>query len=237
MRHERGVIRTLIVEDDPGVSRMLVKNLEALEGFEVVGTAATGAAAVEFAATNDIDLILLDMHLPDFSGIEVLHRIRLQSAEIVDVIVVSSANESVTVRLASAALVVGYLVKPFSRSVFELRLVAYRAVFLARSADSARTTALAQADIDGVIARRAVTASNAVIRLPKGLAPSTASLVLKAVGESEVNSATEVAGRCGLARGTARRYLDYLQRTGVIVVAHRYGVRGRPELLYSIAPG
>jgi len=115
-------IRTLIVEDDASVCRLHVRYLEGVGGFVVVGTAANGAEAVEFAATQTVDLVLLDMHLPDFSGIEVLHRLRSLTFDEVDVIVVTSAHETVTVRQAAAARVSDYLVKPFSRAVFELRL-------------------------------------------------------------------------------------------------------------------
>ncbi|KGJ71595.1 hypothetical protein GY21_21125, partial [Cryobacterium roopkundense] len=83
-----GTIRTLIVDDDASVCRLHVRYVEGLAGFTVVGTAATGQEAVDFAAANEVDLILLDMHLPDFSGIEVLHRLRGLTRDAIDVIVV-----------------------------------------------------------------------------------------------------------------------------------------------------
>ena len=240
-------IRTLIVEDDASVCRLHVRYLEGVGGFVVVGTAATGAEAVEFASTHTVDLVLLDMHLPDFSGIEVLHRLRSLTFDEVDVIVVTSAHETVTVRQAAAARVSDYLVKPFSRAVFELRLSAYRAMFLARPTSDTGQIPLRQDDIDRLIAPlrplvgadpvpRAARAADEN-RLPKGLAQPTVDLVLEALRQGEVSTAVQVAVSCGLARGTARRYLDYLRRAGLVEVTHRYGVRGRPELLYSRSPG
>jgi len=274
-------IRALVVDDDASVCSLHVRYLEALAGFTVVGTAATGQEAVDFVATTEVDLILLDMHLPDFSGIEVLHRLRSLSRDATDVIVVTSANEPVTVGQAAAARVADYLVKPFSRSVFELRMAAYRAGFGARSVVGSPAGSLRQAEIDGLLrparprtdtgridtgridtgridtgrtdtgridnvrgggvrgegARVDGGGPGSAARLPKGLAAPTVALVLDVLRSREVSSVTDVADACGLARGTARRYLDFLRASGRAQVTHRYGVRGRPELLYSLAPG
>jgi response regulator of citrate/malate metabolism len=159
------------------------------------------------------------------------------------------------VHQAAAARVSDYLVKPFSRSVFELRLGSYRARFKAQilvrsSAESvAGAGALRQQDIDALmipvgIGGAAGTARTARVlvdsslkeSLPKGLAPATVAVVLQALAAREVSSASDVATAAGMARGTARRYLDFLLAEGTAIVTHRYGVRGRPELLYSLAP-
>ncbi|WP_104134001.1 response regulator [Cryobacterium sp. Y62] len=266
-------IRTLIVEDDASVSCLHVRYLEGVGGFTVAGTAATGAEAVAFVTDHEVDLVLLDMHLPDFSGIEVLHRLRALTFENIDVIVVSSATEAVTVRQAAAASVADYLVKPFSHAVFDLRLAGYRARFAARFRSDTGQIPLRQVDIDRLVAGRepapapatrpislrpapaqpsgppgaAVSAPRGAgslvfprfefDRLPKGLSEPTVGLVMQAVRAQEVSTAIEVATGCGLARGTARRYLDYLRQAGFVDVTHRYGARGRPELLYnSVTP-
>ena len=240
-----GSIRTLIVDDDASVRLLHARYLGGISGFTVLGTVGTGADAVQFAAENDVDLILLDMHLPDYSGIEVLHRLRSLTLDAIDVIVVTSANELVTVRQAAAARVADYLVKPFSRAVFELRLTAYRAQFGAAALAADSRAALKQDDIDGLVGPRSIVPAARMpaaetpppARLPKGLAEPTISRILEAIAAREVSSSTEIARDCGLARGTARRYLDYLRAAGLVTVTHRYGVPGRPELLYSRAPG
>ncbi|RJT88281.1 response regulator [Cryobacterium melibiosiphilum] len=249
-------IRTLIVEDDASVSRLHVRYLEGVGGFTVAGTAATGAEAVAFVTGHEVDLVLLDMHLPDFSGIEVLHRLRALTFENIDVIVVSSATEAVTVRQAAAASVADYLVKPFSRAVFDLRLIAYRARFAARVAARKQNDTgqipLRQVDIDRLVAGREPAPATRPISLrpvpveaarpaglsglPKGLSEPTVQLVLQALNAQDVSTAVQVATACGLARGTARRYLDFLRQAGLADVTHRYGARGRPELLYSVTP-
>ena len=64
------------------------------------------------------------------------------------------------------------------------------------------------------------------------LAP-TLGLVVAAARESETEvSAVDVAERAGISRGTARRYLEYLETLGSVELTLRYGATGRPEHLY-----
>ena len=61
-------------------------------------------------------------------------------------------------------------------------------------------------------------------------------LVLDSVrGAAAGIAAVDVAERAGVSRGTARRYLEYLEKTGAVELTLRYGTTGRPEHLYSWA--
>ena len=64
----------LVVDDEPQIRRALATNLQARE-FDVV-LADTGRAALQLAADRHPDLVLLDIGLPDLSGIEVVHGLR-----------------------------------------------------------------------------------------------------------------------------------------------------------------
>lgn len=66
--------RVLIVDDHP-VFRTRARQLLETEGFEVVGEAADGAAAIEAARTLGVDIVLLDVYLPDVDGFEVARRL------------------------------------------------------------------------------------------------------------------------------------------------------------------
>ncbi|WP_188717557.1 response regulator [Agrococcus terreus] len=234
-------IRTLVVDDDPAVVRLHTAAVAGLEGFEVVGTARTGAAAAELAALGGVDLVLLDVHLPDISGVEVLHRLRSSRGWAVDVLVVSSSRDVRTIRQAAAAHVVGYLAKPFSREALERRLVDYRARRVDRPEE--RAVALAQAEIDRLVGGgdtgvqpvvpRAADAATA--QLPKGIAASTLAAVLAALDPTTPLGASAVADAVGASRATVRRYLDHLVRSGAVTATHRFGARGRPEVLYRRA--
>ncbi|HSI79848.1 MAG TPA: response regulator transcription factor [Solirubrobacterales bacterium] len=66
--------RVLIVDDHPGF-RASVRRLLEGQGFEIVGEAADGAQALRCAAEVEVDLILLDIHLPDLDGRDVAGRL------------------------------------------------------------------------------------------------------------------------------------------------------------------
>lgn len=233
----------LVVDDDAGARALHSRFVAETPGFAVVGTAATGASALA-QCTHGVDLVLLDMRMPDISGIEVLHRLRTLGAAGPDVLVISSSRDRVTVRQALAAHVVGYLIKPFTQEVLRARLDAYRAQRRARVGGGDELL-LAQGEIDRLLmtgAMRAVApgasarVGSEAAALPKGLASVTLERVVAALDPVVPASASEVAAACAISRATARRYLDHLVATGAIDLAHRYGKRGRPEVLYRLVP-
>ncbi|MCL3862284.1 response regulator transcription factor [Actinotalea sp. K2] len=104
------VWRVLVVDDEPGIRRVLSGYLMA-DGFEVI-EATTGEDAVARVRRRAPDLVLLDVMLPDVDGIEVLRRIRTFS-DVYIVLVTARAEETDTL----VGLAVGaddYITKPFS---------------------------------------------------------------------------------------------------------------------------
>ena len=232
------MIRVLVADNDAAARALHGRFVAAVPGFAVVASVGTGLGAVE-RAVDGVDLVLLDMRLPDISGVEVLHRLRTLGERSPDVLVISSSHDQVTVRQALAAHVVGYLVKPFTDDVLRRRLETYRAERRARAdTDRDRDRALSQSDIDRLLGTGTVRlpARTAPTALPKGLAQVTLDRVLAALDPVALVSASDVADACGLSRATAQRYLEYLVAAGVIDLAHRYGARGRPTILYRSAP-
>ncbi|MFJ4159321.1 response regulator [Microbacterium testaceum] len=229
-------VRVLVVDDDAAARALHGRFVDETPGFRVIGSAATGIAAVE-RARQDVDLVLLDMRLPDISGVEVLHRLRTLGAEGLDVLVISSSQDQVTVRQALAAHVVGYLVKPFTQEMLQRRLDTYRRERQAR-AEADRDRALTQGDIDRLLGTGTVRVPERAspAPLPKGLAQVTLDRVRASLDPVAFVSASDIASACGLSRATAQRYLEHLVSTGVLDLAHRYGARGRPRILYRLAP-
>lgn len=236
-------IRVLVVDDDAGARKLHGHYVSRAPGFAVTATVGTGRAAVQHSLRCDVDLVLLDMRLPDVSGIEVLNRLRTVREASPDVLVISSSRDQVTVRQALAARVIGYLVKPFTEQALHARLASYRDE-RRDAAAAAREMTLGQGEIDrlqstGRIDLRAPARAErdqADAALPKGISEVTLSAVLSALDPVAPLSAVELAQRCEISRATARRYLDHLVETGAIDLAHRYGKRGRPEVLYRLVP-
>jgi len=242
-----GPVRVLVVDDDRAARALHCRFVAETEGFTVAGTAGSGEEALAHDMRG-LDLILLDMRLPGISGIEVLHRLRTLGTESPDVVVISSSQDQTTVRQALAAHIVGYLVKPFTQAVLEERLRTYRAR-RGEQADAAGSIerALSQGEIDRLLATGGIRTSGAheassprlpgdrAERLPKGLAETTLAKVVAALDPVIPSTGAEVAAACDISRATAQRYLTHLVDAGVIDLAHRYGRRGRPQVLYRLA--
>jgi DNA-binding NarL/FixJ family response regulator len=77
------VARTvLIVDDHAGFRRRARRTLEA-DGYEIVGEAPSGAEGIEAAARLEPDVVLLDVHLPDASGFDIVSRMLARSVVLI----------------------------------------------------------------------------------------------------------------------------------------------------------
>lgn len=110
--------RVLVVDDEPQILRALKINLS-VRGYEVI-TAATGAGALRAAAEQRPDVVILDLGLPDISGIEVLAGLRGWLT--VPVVVLSARTDSADKVEALDAGADDYVTKPFGMDEFLARL-------------------------------------------------------------------------------------------------------------------
>ena len=172
--------------------------------------------------------MLLDIYLPDMSGLEVLRRLREDDHPPVDVIAITAARDVESLRSAMRGGVVHYLIKPFLFGPFEEKLLSYAA---ARDR-IARLGHAEQGDVDRIFSALRSVRTDA---LPKGLSDTTLELILQALGRASSGlSAAEVAEQAGVSRVTARRYLDHLCQLGRAELTMRYGGPGRPEHRYLL---
>jgi response regulator of citrate/malate metabolism len=220
------VIEVMIVDDDFMVARIHTGFVERTPGFSVTGVAKTGAEALEMAARLQPDLVLLDVYLPDVSGLELLADLR-EAAPEVDILVISAAREAETVRRALRGGIVHYLMKPFSYDDLRVRLEHYQLAYGAMEGEHTD-----QAEID-----RVFNITPADRPLPKGFSAETLKLVEETLRsrdpETSDLSAAETASLLGISRVSARRYLEHLTKRGKTEVSLRYGEVGRPERRYS----
>src|ERR1700694_1396378 len=223
------MIRTLVVDDDYRVADLHCAYVERVNGFEVAGRAHTGVEALLSVDQLRPDLVLLDIYLPDMSGLEVLQRLREGDHPPVDVVTITAARGEVArLRAALRAGVVHYLIKPFLFPTFEEKLLSYAA-----ARDRMKRIGHAeQTDVDRIFSTLR-TARNEP--LPKGLSDATLELIVQALNRSQSGlAATAVADEAGVSRVTARRYLDHLCQLGKAELTMRYGGPGRPEHRYRL---
>ncbi|WP_242908274.1 response regulator transcription factor [Actinomadura terrae] len=102
--------RVLLVEDEPTIARAVVDRLVA-EGF-AVDVAADGPAAVDMARACEPDLIVLDVMLPGFDGLEVCRRVQAERS--VPVLMLTARDDETDLLVGLAVGADDYVTKPFS---------------------------------------------------------------------------------------------------------------------------
>lgn len=227
------MIRVLIVEDELLIADAHRTYLGRLQGFSVAAVAHTArdamrAASEAVATETPIDLVLLDIGLPDANGIALASALSgLRPAP--DIIAITSERDLEMVRAAVGHGALAYLLKPFTFAAFRDRLERYRRY---REALPAGTDAASQAEVDRALAELRVSADRSVA--PKGAAPGTNDEIARAVRDSvDGITADEVAKQVGVSRVTAWRYLERLADEGTLTRQTDYGKAGRPKTRYT----
>jgi len=112
-------MRILIVEDDPKVTRTLVKSLEA-DHF-AVDVAENGEDGLQLSTEIDYDLVILDWNLPKVDGLSVLRKLR-KSGSVARILFLSARKEISDRIMALQAGADDFLVKPFSFEELNARI-------------------------------------------------------------------------------------------------------------------
>ena len=105
------MIRIVIVEDDLMVSALNAQFAEQTPSIHVVATFHDGKRALEYLQEHKADLLLLDLFMPEMSGLELLKALREQNDH-VGAILITAANDSGTIEKALHLGIIDYLVKP-----------------------------------------------------------------------------------------------------------------------------
>jgi len=110
MNRQDGPLRVLVIDDEPAILRFLRAGL-ANQGY-MVNEATAGQAAIEAVQQRAVDLIVLDLGLPDIDGLEVIRRIRT-SGTMLPIVVLSSRNDEAAKVEALDLGADDYVTKPF----------------------------------------------------------------------------------------------------------------------------
>jgi CheY-like chemotaxis protein len=103
-------IRMLVVDDSPFMLKVLALTLEAMVGFDLVGTATDGRQALRYVSMLSPDLVLMDLHMPGLNGIEATRYIKDREHPPV-VIIITSDDSSVAKATAEEAGADAFVVK------------------------------------------------------------------------------------------------------------------------------
>ncbi|ENM5880543.1 response regulator [Vibrio metoecus] len=217
--------RILIIEDDPAIAQLHHRYLNQLDGFDVVGIATSQADARLQVEVLNPDLILLDVYLPDGTGLEFLQWIRGRNVHC-DVILITAAREVETLQQAMRGGVVDYLLKPVMFPRLEAALKKYQL----RQSELKQWADFDQNKVDKMFTPHAT--ETLPQRLPKGIDAVTLDKIRVLFQNSAMLTADEAGDKIGASRTTARRYLEYLISAGELEADLTYGTVGRPERTY-----
>jgi DNA-binding NarL/FixJ family response regulator len=103
-------VRVLVVDDHPAFRRALTSALRMVDGFEVAGEAGGGRAACEEAGALEPDVVLMDLSMPDLSGIDAMKQIHEKQPRLPVVILTAHADPGVE-KEAREAGASGFLAK------------------------------------------------------------------------------------------------------------------------------
>ncbi|MGO4887026.1 response regulator [Anaerobacillus sp. MEB173] len=221
-------ITVLLIEDDPMVQEVNRMFIEKIEGFQIIGVASNGEEGRQKVKELNPDLVLLDIFMPKEDGLETIARLRQDQYD-VDILAVTAANDTQTVKTLLRYGVVDYIVKPFTFDRLKQALYKYKDVYVQLN----QTEQFSQDKLDQVRLQKESPKSD---QLPKGLQLPTLNQIVEYLNHIDsAKSAEEIGSEVGLARVTVRRYLNYLESTGKVEMQLTYGTIGRPIQLYRLA--
>ncbi|MEB2358956.1 response regulator [Bacillus pumilus] len=223
------MMKVLIAEDDFRIAAIHESYIQKVQGFQVAGKAKSAKDMWEALQKEQVDLILLDVYMPDELGTNLLPLLRERHPD-VDVIIITAATETMLLRDALHYGVVHYLIKPVTVQKFIQVLTEYKEKKeLINSKDEVNQTM-----IDLFFGQMQEASQQKDDRdLPTGINSLTLDKV-KTLMEEEISGITaeELGEKMGASRTTARRYVEYLVTTGECRAELAYGIIGRPERKY-----
>ncbi|MDA2395444.1 response regulator [Bacillus cereus] len=219
------MIKVLIVEDDPMVAMLNTHYLEQVGGFELVQAVNSVKSAIEILEKSRVDLVLLDIFMPEETGFELLMYIRNQEKES-DIIMISAVHDMGSIKKALQYGVVDYLIKPFTFERFKEALTIYREKLTFMKEQQK----ISQSELDSLILQKEKREPTVTKELPKGLTKQTLQLIWQKIESlnGRVFTTDEMAQLVGISRVSIRKYVMFLTDIGVLENEMMYQHVGRP---------
>jgi response regulator of citrate/malate metabolism len=220
-------LNILIVEDDPMVAHIHIHYLNELGSFNILKTIGDGQSAYEYIKQygKQIDLVILDVDIPNMNGLDVLKKLREEGCN-VSVIPITAINDNRTISEFLNLGVVDYLVKPFTQERFNIAVNRCELKFKMFSENNELT----QREIDMMFQ------TSHPSELPKGIQEGTLTLIQSRLQKhkGEMLDAEQISQLTNLSKVSVRKYLDYMVENGTIQKRIDYGTVGRPKYRYLI---
>jgi response regulator of citrate/malate metabolism len=227
------MINVVIIEDDPMVSMITEKIISSNKKFNVVEKFANGKGVIDYLLKNKVDLIILDMYLPDTEGLDILEELRKEEErydKYINAIFVTASNDRKHIERAFLLGIVDYLIKPFEFERLEEALDRY----FSKNSNLSISNILTQKELDNLYHKDTLSKVEKV--LPKGISEKTLDKIMSTIlsNPNKEWSSKDVADSIESSTVTVKKYLDYLAEIGEIKSNIYYGSVGRPEVKYKV---
>lgn len=218
------MIKVMIIEDDPMVRDINSRFLKRIDGFKLYKAVGNLTEAKQFIKSKKLDLILLDVFLPNENGIDFLKWLRSEEIK-TDVILITADKTIERVQEAFRYGAVDYLIKPFNFERFKESLVQFKE----RYYEFKNIEEIEQSKLDKLML------NSEVIQKEEGLAKGFNKYTYKSLWDEiekingEYFTSEDMSERIKVARVTVRRYLEYMEKEGHLEKIVEYGKVGRPQ--------
>lgn len=226
MSEQPSTVRVLLADDQRLVRESLATMLGLLGGIELVATASNGEEALELAATQRPDVVLMDLRMPRMDGTEAIRLLRERDPD-VRVIALTTFADDQSVLGALRAGARGYLTKDAGAD--DIR----SAIFTVASGEAILDPAVQHHVVSALVDVRAGDSGGGGAReLPDGLTPREAE-ILVLIAEGLTNA--EIAERLVVSPTTVKSHINHLfakaglrDRVQAVTYAYRTGLAGPP---------
>ncbi|MFP5164423.1 response regulator [Staphylococcus equorum] len=224
------MLNILIVEDDPMVAQINQQFVKKIDDQTSVDIASNVKEAIKHIENKEIDLLLLDIYMPEENGLTFLKYIREQGYKI-DAILITAATDVEEIQTAFRYGAVDYLIKPFDFERFQQSLLRYKKGLTFFN----KTSSINQTDIDAEFLNKEVVDRDSELKLPKGVTEATLQVIIDKMKYFEENefSTDDISKRVNISRVSVRKYLKFLTDIEVLEEWLNYGI-GRPINFYKV---
>ncbi|MDG0819842.1 response regulator [Staphylococcus equorum] len=224
------MLNILIVEDDPMVAQINQQFIKKIDDQTSVDIASNVKEAIKHIENKEIDLLLLDIYMPEENGLTFLKYVREQGYKI-DAILITAATDIEEIQTAFRYGAVDYLIKPFDFERFQQSLLRYKKGLTFFN----KTSSINQTDIDAEFLNKEIVDRDSELKLPKGVTEATLQVIIDKMKYFEENefSTDDISKRVNISRVSVRKYLKFLTDIEVLEESLNYGI-GRPINFYKV---
>lgn len=215
----------LIVEDDFRIGEMYKEFLKAETEAKKIECVINAKEALEYLSANEVDIVIIDIYLPDMMGDTLAEEI-LKKYPFINFICISANQDAQIIKDLINLGVLHYLIKPVKLDT--LGEIVNRFINMNNSLSTEKE--LEQSEIDQYFTVKKTIENT---ELPKGIDPVSLEKIRNAFEIKEEWVSSELGQTLGTSRTTVRRYLEYLREIGYLKVTQEFGDKGRPEKIYK----